>query len=119
MAFACHRPMGKDMWQTSDAETVGNVVAHCSGIYPQRRMDSRPFYRKQHHWHCRQSSWKTFLGIDKEEEYLMLSQNRKREIEQISNFTLFRKKIRDIALLDEKELLMVKEEDIFNYDLPF
>ena len=60
-----------------------------------------------------------FLGIDKEEEYLMLSQNRKREIEQISNFTLYRKKIRDIALLETERLLLVKEEDVFNYDLPF
>ena len=60
-----------------------------------------------------------FLGIDKEEEYLLLSQNRKREIEQISNFTLFRKKIKDIALLDRKRLLSVKEENTFSYDLPF
>ena len=59
-----------------------------------------------------------FLGIDKEEEYLILSQNRKREIEQISNFTLFRKKIRDIAILDGKGLLSMRE-DVFNYDLPF
>ena len=60
-----------------------------------------------------------FLGFDKEKEYLILSQNRKREIEQISNFTLFRKKIKDIALLDEKGQLVAKEEDAFNYDLPF
>ena len=60
-----------------------------------------------------------FLGIDKEEEYLILSQNRKKEIEQISNFTLFRKKIKDIALLDRKRLLSVKEENTFSYDLPF
>ena len=58
-------------------------------------------------------------NIDKEEEYLLLSQNRKREIEQISNFTLFRKKIKDIAFLDKKGLLSAREENLSNYDLPF
>ena len=56
-----------------------------------------------------------FLGIDKEEEYLLLSQNRKREIEQISNFTLFRKKIKDIAFLDKKGLLSAREENLSDY----
>lgn len=60
-----------------------------------------------------------FLGIDKEEEYLSLSQSRKKEIEQMANFTLFRSKIKDIALLDEKGSLSLKDEGHFNYDLPF
>lgn len=60
-----------------------------------------------------------FLGIDKEEEYLNLSQNRKKEIEQIATFDLYRKKIKDIALLDNAEVTSVHEEVIFNYDLPF
>lgn len=60
-----------------------------------------------------------FLGIDKEEEYLVLSQSRKKEIEDIANFALFHKKIKDIALLDGKGLFSVKEDDISNYDLPF
>lgn len=60
-----------------------------------------------------------FLGIDKDEEYLNLSQNRKMEIEQNATFTLYRKKIKDISLLDNAEVTSVHEEDIFNYDLPF
>lgn len=60
-----------------------------------------------------------FLGIDKEEEYLMLSRNRKKEIETRDSFALFRKKIKDIALLEEKTLLSVQEDDIPHYDLPF
>ena len=60
-----------------------------------------------------------FLGIDKEEEYLILSRNRKKEIETGDSFALFRKKIKDIALLEEKTLLSVQEDDIPHYDLPF
>lgn len=60
-----------------------------------------------------------FLGIDKDEEYLNLSQNRKMEIEQNATFALYRKKIKDISLLDNAEVTSVHEEDIFNYDLPF
>lgn len=60
-----------------------------------------------------------FLGIDKEKEFLTLSQNRKKEIEQIVTFALYRKKIKDIAFLDNTEVATVHEEEIFNYDLPF
>lgn len=60
-----------------------------------------------------------FLGIDKEKEYLALSQNRKKEIEQIATFASYRKKIKDIAFLDNTEATTVHEEEIFNYDLPF
>ena len=60
-----------------------------------------------------------FLGIDKEEEYLILSRNRKKEIEARDSFAQFRKKIKDIALLEEKTLLSVQEDDIPHYDLPF
>lgn len=60
-----------------------------------------------------------FLGIDKEEEFLVISQNRKREIEQASNVIQFRKKIKDIALLDSTSLSAVGEEEIPSYDLPF
>lgn len=60
-----------------------------------------------------------FLGIDKEEEYLILSRNRKLEIEQASNFSLFRKKIKDIALLDGERPTPVREGDGYGYDLPF
>ena len=60
-----------------------------------------------------------FLGIDKEEEYLILSQNRKREIEQMPVFMQFRRKIKDIALLGEKDTALAFENSIFYNDLPF
>ena len=60
-----------------------------------------------------------FLGIDKEAEFLVLSRNRRKEMEQIANFVLFRKKIKDIALLDEEGLLVAREDNSPNYDLPF
>ncbi len=60
-----------------------------------------------------------FLGIDKEEEFLILSQNRKKEIEQISNFDLYRKKIYDIAVLENAGSTFLREENIPGYDLPF
>lgn len=60
-----------------------------------------------------------FLGIDKEEEYLILSQNRKREIEQMPVFMQFRRKIKDIALLGEVGTAFASENSIFYNDLPF
>lgn len=60
-----------------------------------------------------------FLGIDKEAEFLVLSRNRRKEMEQIANFALFRKKIKDIALLDEEGLLVAREDNSPSYDLPF
>lgn len=60
-----------------------------------------------------------FLGIDKEEEFLILSQSRKKEIEHLSTFSLFRNKIKDIALLDNMGLLPAQEDFACGYDLPF
>lgn len=60
-----------------------------------------------------------FLGIEKEEEYLKISRNRKKEIETLDTFSLYREKIKDIALLDSYEAAMAREEDIIGYDLPF
>ena len=61
-----------------------------------------------------------FLGIDREEEFLKISCNRKLEIEDIRTFASYRKKVKDIALLDkESPTLFAFEEDFFGYDLPF
>lgn len=57
-----------------------------------------------------------FLGIDKEEEFLILSQSRKKEIEHLSTFSLFRNKIKDIALLDNMGLLPAQEDFACGYD---
>lgn len=60
-----------------------------------------------------------FLGIDKEENFLLLSENRKKKIEQAAIFQQYRQKIKDIALLEKIDLLSVQEEYFPNYDLPF
>ena len=60
-----------------------------------------------------------FLGIDMEEEYLVLSKNRKKEIEQISLSAEFSKRIKDIAFLDSKGWMSVEENVMCDYDLPF
>lgn len=59
-----------------------------------------------------------FLGIDKSLEYLSISQHRKEEIEDISVFSKYRKKIKDINYLDIEEPQLFNEEQI-GYDLPF
>lgn len=61
-----------------------------------------------------------FLGIDKEEEYLSLSKARKIEIESLSVFSEYRKKIKDIALMDSLNSSSINEnDDDAGYDLPF
>lgn len=61
-----------------------------------------------------------FLGIDKEEEYLSLSKARKIEIENLSVFSEYRKKIKDIAVMDSLNSSSINEnDDDAGYDLPF
>ena len=61
-----------------------------------------------------------FLGIDKEEELLLMSKARKMEIEQFSVFSTYRKKLKDIACADALNFQQVGESDSYmGYDLPF
>ncbi len=60
-----------------------------------------------------------FLGIDKEKEYLSLSESRKHEIENIKNAIEFRKKIKDITCTEDNHTEILGETDIESYDLPF
>lgn len=61
-----------------------------------------------------------FLGIDKEEEFLLMSKARKTEIEQSSVFSAYRKKLKDIACADALNFQQVGESDSYmGYDLPF
>ena len=60
-----------------------------------------------------------FLGIDKEEEFLEISRNRKLEIEDIHMFANYRKKVKDIAFLEkESPTLFANEEEVWGFDLP-
>ena len=61
-----------------------------------------------------------FLGIDKEEEFLLMSKARKMEIEQFSVFSTYRKKLKDIACADALNFQQVGESDSYmGYDFPF
>lgn len=60
-----------------------------------------------------------FLGIDKEQAYLEISRNRKLEIEDLHTFSAYRKKVKDIALLDKEGIPMLMESEANDYDLPF
>ena len=61
-----------------------------------------------------------FLGIDKEEEFLLMSKARKMELEQFSVFSTYRKKLKDIACADALNFQQVGESDSYmGYDLPF
>lgn len=61
-----------------------------------------------------------FLGIDKEEDFLIISRNRKKGIERLETCEQFRKKIKDIALLDNIISSVVCEAAETAYgDLPF
>ena len=60
-----------------------------------------------------------FLGIDKEEEFLKISRNRKHEIEDLHTFASYRKKVKDIAFLDKENASFLLKEEEDGYDLPF
>jgi len=53
-----------------------------------------------------------FLGIDKEEEFLNISKNRKHEIENPQTFGDYRKKLGGFEDKNQLELFLVKEPDI-------
>ena len=119
MAITGHSSLGKIMWQTSYSETLICIVAYYFGINSWWCVDSRPIYRQQHYRNAANLLGRRFLGIDREEEYLILSKNRKKEIEQIAKFSLYHKKIKDISLLNNAERMSVHEKEVSIYDLPF
>lgn len=61
-----------------------------------------------------------FLGMDKEEEFLKISKNRREELENIQTFHKYRSKIKDINFIDSQCSYIVNEgTDIPYCDLPF
>ena len=59
-----------------------------------------------------------FLGIDREEEYLAMSRARKEEIENLSTFYAYRKKIKDISYT-EGLFSDIVSEDCEEVEMPF
>lgn len=59
-----------------------------------------------------------FLGIDKDPGYLEISKARKKEIENLRTFELFRDKIKDTVFIG-KDGISVANENTVEYDLPF
>ncbi len=61
-----------------------------------------------------------FLGIDQEQEYIEISKNRRKELENKLTYHKFRAKIKDIQALDSLTPLAVNESLAMTYyDLPF
>ena len=61
-----------------------------------------------------------FLGIEKEKEFLEISINRKKEIENESIFNLYRNKIKSVKLnINEYASIIEEETLIYNNELPF
>ena len=59
-----------------------------------------------------------YLGIEKESEFVELSKKRKEDIENIAVFNDFRRRIKDIAAIDNPQTSLF-ECDCNEYDLPF
>lgn len=60
-----------------------------------------------------------YLGIDKEREYLTISENRKHEIENLEMAEHYTDKIQDISLYNRISADMADEPETEGYDLPF
>lgn len=60
-----------------------------------------------------------YLGIDKEREYLTISENRKHEIENLEMAERYTDKIQDISLYNRISADMADELETEGYDLPF
>ena len=63
--------------------------------------------------------YRAFCSFDKEQEFLEISRNRKLEIEDFKTFNAFRKKIKDISILEKDISPMLFDTDTSGYDLPF
>ena len=60
-----------------------------------------------------------FLGIDREASYLSLGRDRKQEIEQPGAYWQFRRRLKDLARLDDEAAPLAGEANAWYGDLPF
>lgn len=60
-----------------------------------------------------------FLGIEREQEYVELSRNRRLELEEHQQRVNYRNKIKDIQLSEDFEQTGILHEEDSIYDLPF
>ncbi len=60
-----------------------------------------------------------FLGIDREASYLSLGRDRKQEIEQPGAYWQFRRRLKDLARLDNETAPLAGEANAWYGDLPF
>lgn len=60
-----------------------------------------------------------FLGIDKEKNFLTISQNRKTELTDNNTLFKYRNMIKDISFIDSNDYSQVNEKDDIYYNLPF
>lgn len=60
-----------------------------------------------------------FLGIEKEEDFALISKNRRLEIENLSKFEMIRSKIKDLAQINLYDSSLIASEPETDDDLPF
>ena len=60
-----------------------------------------------------------FLGIDREASYLSLGRDRKQETEQPGAYWQFRRRLKDLARLDNETAPLAGEANAWYGDLPF
>lgn len=61
-----------------------------------------------------------FLGIDQEHDFVMMSKNRREELDNPQIYTKYRSKIKDIQLMSNTQYAIFEENADLNYgDLPF
>lgn len=59
-----------------------------------------------------------YLGIEQEEDFLLLSKARREELESLAVMADYRHRIHDIAVMEQEGSLMLGEEEV-GVDLPF
>ena len=61
-----------------------------------------------------------FLGIDQEQDFVMMSKNRREELDNPQIYTKYRSKIKDIQLMSNTQYAIFEENaDLIYGDLPF
>ncbi len=62
---------------------------------------------------------RNYLGIDREEEFVQMSRNRREELESVSICAKYRSKIKDILCMETMESSYVGDAEMLYSDLPF
>ena len=120
VAFACHCPVGKIVWQAPHSKAISIVKSHNNGIYRARRMGARSFCGSSTTGIAANLLGRRYLGIEQEQEFAAMSRNRREELNNIEIVAKYRTKIKDMDHFNSLLPLMASEDSVSIYsDLPF